>query len=55
MLVVPIKVHAKVFLAIPILIAFVGHIENLEQVLSVLLASVFHPEIVDAEREGDGS
>ena len=56
LLVVPITVHAKVFLANPILQALVVHVENLEQVLGVFLANVFHSKIIDnAEREGDGS
>ncbi len=55
MLVVPINVHAEVFLAILILRALVMHVENLEQVLGMFSANVFHTKIVDAEREGDGS
>ncbi len=55
MLIVPINVHAKVFLAVPILRALVVHVENLEQILGVLLANLFHNKIVDAEHEGDGS
>jgi hypothetical protein len=55
MLIVPINVHAEVFLAAPILQALVVHVESLEQVLGVFLANVFHAKIVNAEREGDGS
>ncbi len=55
LLIVPINVHAKVFLAIPFLRALVVHVENLEQVLGVFLANVFHAKIVNAECEGDGS
>ena len=55
LLVVPINVHAKVFLAIPILRARVVHVEKLEQVLGMFSANVFHAKIVDAECEGDGS
>ncbi len=55
MLIVPINVHAEVFLAIPILRALVVHVENLEQMLGVFSANVFHAEIVNAEREGYGS
>jgi hypothetical protein len=55
LLVVPINVHAKVFLAIPILQAFVVHVENLEQVLCVFSANKFHANIVNTEHEGDGS
>jgi hypothetical protein len=55
LIIVPINVHAKVFLAVPILQKLVVHVENLEQVLSVFSADVFHTKIVDAEREGDGS
>ncbi len=55
LLVVPINVHAKVFLAVPILRAFVVHVENLEQVLGMFLANVFYDKIVGAECEGDRS
>ncbi len=55
LLIVPINVHAEVFLAIPILRALVVHVENVEQVLCMFLANIFHAKIVDAEREGDGS
>jgi hypothetical protein len=55
LLIVPINVNAKVFLAIPILRALVVHVENLEQVLGVFSANVFHTEIVDADHEEDGS
>ena len=47
-LVVPINVHAKVFLAVPILRALVVNVENVEQVLGVFSANVFHAKIVDA-------
>jgi hypothetical protein len=30
------------------------HVENLEQVLGVFLANIFHAKIFDAERKGDG-
>ncbi len=55
LLAVPINVHAKVFLAVPTLQALVVHVENLEQVLGMFSANVFHAKIVDAEHEGDGS
>jgi hypothetical protein len=42
LLVVPIDAHAKVFLAIPMLQVFVVHVENLEQVLVMFLANLFH-------------
>jgi hypothetical protein len=55
LLVVPINVHAKVFLAVPILRALVVYVKNVEQVLGVFSANVFHAKIADAEREEDGS
>ncbi len=55
LLVVPINVHAKVFLAVPILQALVVHVENLEQVFGMFSANVFHAKIAKAKREGDGS
>ncbi len=45
MLVVPINVHAEVFLAVPILQALVVHAENMEQVLGVFLANIFARQI----------
>ncbi len=55
LLVVPINVHADVFLAVPILRELVVHAENLEHVLGVFSANLFHAKIVDAEHEGDRS
>jgi hypothetical protein len=55
LLVVPINVYAKVFCAVPILQALVVYVENLEQVLGMFLANIFHAKIVHAEHEGDGS
>jgi hypothetical protein len=45
LLVVPINVHAEVFLAVPILQALVVHAENMEQVLGVFLANIFARQI----------
>jgi hypothetical protein len=55
LLVVPINVHAEVFLAVPILQGLIVHVENLEQVLGMFSANAFHAKIVNAEHEGDGS
>ncbi len=55
LLVVPINVHAEVFLTVPIFRALVLHVENLEQVLGMFSANVFYAKIVDAERNGDES
>jgi hypothetical protein len=55
LLLVPINVYAKVFLAIPILRALEVHVENLEQVLGMFSSNVFHNKIIDAESEGDES
>ncbi len=55
LLIVPINVHAEVFLAIPILQALVVHVENLEQVLGMFSANVFHAQIANTECDGDGS
>ena len=53
--VVPVEVDAEVALAAPVGGDLLVGLVDREEVLDVLLANVFHTEIVHAKRKGDGA